>query len=170
MRRIILSALLILLVIPVVASAHSGRTDSNGGHTDSSTGEYHYHHGYPAHDHYDMDGDGKVDCPYEFRDKTNHSSNSNSGMESGNSSTSYKDKGNDVSTTKESNPITFGDVLKAMLSSLLPAIGVFFFGSYFLSFIFFIFLGKDKGCAVSVISGGVISVVAFVWFIIIRLT
>ena len=77
-RRIIPSVLMILLVIPVVASAHSGRTDSNGGHTDSSTGEYHYHHGYSAHDHYDMDGDGKVDCPYEFRDKTNHSSNNNS--------------------------------------------------------------------------------------------
>lgn len=60
-----------LLVAPVFA--HPGRTDSKGGHTDSSTGEYHYHHGYSAHDHYDMDGDGVVDCPYDFDDKTNHS-------------------------------------------------------------------------------------------------
>ena len=54
--------------------AHPGRTDSRGGHTNHSTGEYHYHHGYSAHDHYDMDGDGVVDCPYDFDDKTDHSS------------------------------------------------------------------------------------------------
>lgn len=61
-----------LTLFTIVASAHSGKTDSNGGHTDSSTGEYHYHHGYPAHQHYDIDGDGIKDCPYEFDDKTNH--------------------------------------------------------------------------------------------------
>jgi hypothetical protein len=38
--------------------AHSGRTDSNGGHYNHSTGEYHYHHGYSAHQH----TNGK--CPY----------------------------------------------------------------------------------------------------------
>jgi hypothetical protein len=27
------------------ASAHPGRTDSSGGHTDKSTGIYHYHNG-----------------------------------------------------------------------------------------------------------------------------
>ena len=170
MRRIILSVLLMLLVIPVVASAHSGRTDGDGGHTDRSTGDYHYHHGYPAHDHYDMDGDGDIDCPYDFKDKTNHSSNSNSGMESGNSSTNYKDKGNDVSTTKESNPITFFDVLKAMLSSILPTACIFVSSSYFLSFIFFFIFGESKGCAVSLISGGVVSLIAYVWLIIVRLT
>ena len=50
--------------------AHPGSTDSNGGHTDHSTGEYHYHHGYPEHSHYDMDGNGSIDCPYEFDDQT----------------------------------------------------------------------------------------------------
>lgn len=46
----------VLFLIPT--SAHSGGTDSNGGHTDHSTGEYHYHHGYSAHQH--VDGV----CPY----------------------------------------------------------------------------------------------------------
>lgn len=46
----------LLLLIPT--SAHSGGTDSSGGHTDHSTGEYHYHHGYSAHQH--IDGV----CPY----------------------------------------------------------------------------------------------------------
>lgn len=79
-KYIILLAAAILwaasLLVPV--SAHPGRTDSNGGHTDHATGEYHYHHGYPAHDHYDMDGDGHPDCPYNFEDKTNHGSSSSS--------------------------------------------------------------------------------------------
>lgn len=42
-----------------IAAAHSGRTDSSGGHYNRSTGEYHYHHGKPAHQH-----PGGV-CPYD---------------------------------------------------------------------------------------------------------
>ncbi len=62
--------------LPIQTYAHPGRTDENGGHTDSETGDYHYHHGYPEHEHYDMDGDGKRDCPYDFDDKTDHSTKS----------------------------------------------------------------------------------------------
>lgn len=39
--------------------AHSGKTDANGGHYNNSTGEYHFHHGYAAHQH--INGV----CPYE---------------------------------------------------------------------------------------------------------
>ena len=80
MRKQLLAFLLafLLLLSPTVL-AHSGNTDANGGHYDRSTGEYHYHHGYPAHQHYDMDGDGVADCPYDFDDKTDHSSRSDSG-------------------------------------------------------------------------------------------
>ena len=65
-------ALIILCSIGVLF--HSGRTDEDGGHTDSSTGEYHYHHGYPAHQH----PDGK--CPYEDQEPiyTQHDSTSTS--------------------------------------------------------------------------------------------
>lgn len=73
----LLLALAICFHLPVIASAHPGGTDSSGGHTDHGSGEYHYHHGYPAHDHYDMDGDGIVDCPYRFDDKTGSSGNGN---------------------------------------------------------------------------------------------
>lgn len=78
-RKFILLCLCIILPLSISlhTSAHSGRTDANGGHTDHSTGKYHYHHGYPAHDHYDIDGDGIVDCPYELDDKTNHGGGSN---------------------------------------------------------------------------------------------
>lgn len=47
----------------ITAQAHSGRTDSQGGHHDnqnkSGLGSYHYHHGYSAHLH-----PGGV-CPYD---------------------------------------------------------------------------------------------------------
>lgn len=58
------------LCLLVVVSAHSGKTDSQGGHYDRDSGGYHYHHGYPAHQHTDKDGDGVLDCPYLFDDKT----------------------------------------------------------------------------------------------------
>lgn len=61
-------ALVGLLIVP--AFAHPGGTDYKGGHTDHSTGEYHYHHGYSAHDH--VDGV----CPYDFDDKTGEDSGS----------------------------------------------------------------------------------------------
>ena len=59
MKKNIIAALCLTLLLIPAAGAHSGRTDANGGHWDSSTGEYHYHHGYPAHQH-----ENGV-CPYE---------------------------------------------------------------------------------------------------------
>lgn len=55
MRKTLVAALIIFSLI-VTASAHSGRTDSSGGHKDnknvSGLGSYHYHcGGYPAHLH-----------------------------------------------------------------------------------------------------------------------
>lgn len=76
----------LIMILPVPVLAHPGSTDGKGGHTDHSTGEYHYHHGYSAHQHYDMDGDGKEDCPYDFEDKTDHKTASSN---SGNSKNSY---------------------------------------------------------------------------------
>lgn len=71
---LLLSVLAILLLLPLPAFAHGGHTDGNGGHTDHSTGDYHYRHGFEAHDHYDMDGDGTLDCPYDFLDRTGQNS------------------------------------------------------------------------------------------------
>lgn len=58
-KLFVLVLVFIILLIPASVLAHSGRTDGNGGHTDKSTGVYHYHHGYSAHQH-----PGGV-CPYE---------------------------------------------------------------------------------------------------------
>lgn len=46
---------LLVLFVPIISNAHSGRTDSSGGHRDnknkSGLGSYHYHHGYGPHLH-----------------------------------------------------------------------------------------------------------------------
>ena len=57
-----------ILLLTTFSFAHSGRTDGKGGHYNRSTGEYHYHHGYPAHS---ICG---VNCPYNNIDATNHNS------------------------------------------------------------------------------------------------
>lgn len=69
-KRISLFAIFAAIVFalsPIQAHAHPGKTDSAGGHQDRSTGSYHFHHGYSAHDHYDINGDGNPDCPYDFK-------------------------------------------------------------------------------------------------------
>lgn len=55
-----ISILLLIFAFSITASAHSGATDAEGGHLDKTSGEYHYHHGYPAHNH----TDGV--CPYNY--------------------------------------------------------------------------------------------------------
>lgn len=67
-----LALLALLLTCSLTVFAHSGRTDENGGHYDTSTGEYHYHHGWPAHRH---DG-GK--CPYDLEDNVDYNRNDTS--------------------------------------------------------------------------------------------
>lgn len=66
-RFISICVFLILIIMCNITFAHSGRTDSNGGHRDnknkSGLGSYHYHcGGHPAHLH------ANGVCPY-----SNHS-------------------------------------------------------------------------------------------------
>lgn len=63
----ILSLTIIILTLCSTAFAHAGKTDEYGGHFDGETGEYHYHHGYPAHQH------PNGICPYNYSDNANHS-------------------------------------------------------------------------------------------------
>lgn len=66
MKKVIVFIIITLIValMSLTGLAHSGGTDSNGGHYDRSTGDYHYHHGHPAHDH-TIEKDGTTKCPYE---------------------------------------------------------------------------------------------------------
>lgn len=131
MKKTLLLILILILAALLVpfASAHPGKTDGNGGHTDQSTGEYHYHHGYPAHDHYDMDGDGYVDCPYQFKDKTNTSSSANSnGSGDYNNYNSIFD-GNDgsvkiITKTEKHIPGWIYWIIAALMVTILVLVGI----------------------------------------------
>ena len=157
MKKLLFVSLIIALFVSLVlgVNAHPGGTDGAGGHTDHSTGEYHYHHGYSAHDHYDMDGDGDIDCPYDFKDKTSHSSGSSN-------NTTKKD-----SVSKKP---TIGDVLLAMVECLIPAILTGGTVSYLLFHLFYLIWGEEKGCSISSILFVVISVIAYIWLIFINLS
>lgn len=69
MKRII-PFVIVIILMPAIAFAHSGGTDSSGGHHDydnvSGLGDYHYHHGYGPHLH-----DGGV-CPFDVSETTNN--------------------------------------------------------------------------------------------------
>lgn len=69
-RKIILIISILLIAFPLTTFAHSGRTDSSGGHKDnknkSGLGQYHYHcGGHPAHLH------KNGVCPYSPQNNTN---------------------------------------------------------------------------------------------------
>jgi len=67
MKKKQICIILFIVLLSSLAIAHSGRTDSKGGHYNRATGEYHYHHGYPAH---------KIcgnNCPYRTRSIENTS-------------------------------------------------------------------------------------------------
>ena len=131
LKKRLLTLLLCLFLLCPSALAHGGKTDANGGHYDRSTGEYHYHHGYPAHQHYDMDGDGIIDCPYDFDDKTDHSSRSGSSSRS-NSGSSY-----DVQSTPRPSPqksddskakhISVGEIVVSVILAPIVVLYAFMF-------------------------------------------
>lgn len=75
-----------LFLVSINSYAHSGRTDSNGGHKDnknkSGLGSYHYHcGGYPAHLH------KNGVCPYKSKSSTTSSNKSSSNTKASSSKT-----------------------------------------------------------------------------------
>ncbi len=76
-KKMVIMFMCLVLLLPYNVAAHSGRTDSSGGHRDnknvSGLGSYHYHcGGYPAHLH------KNGVCPYSSSAKTSSSSSSSS--------------------------------------------------------------------------------------------
>lgn len=100
--------LLLCLVLVAPARAHPGDTDGKGGHYDRSSGEYHYHHGYSAHQH------TNGVCPYDFDDRTGWNSGSSSsggskdGESASSSSTNTGKKANDTSKSSWVGWLVFG--------------------------------------------------------------
>lgn len=83
MKKLLSVLLCLILLLSLPAAAHPGRTDSNGGHTDQSTGEYHYHHGQPAHQH------TGGECPYNWSTTPYYSKSSSSSSSSKSETRTY---------------------------------------------------------------------------------
>ena len=86
---ILMSIVIIILGSCVAVFAHPGKTDSNGGHFDRSTGEY----GYPAHQH------ENGTCPYDF-------DNNEKSTESHNYGYDYESIRDKYATATSKEPIT----------------------------------------------------------------
>ena len=116
MKRLLVLVLALLLSLPVLA--HSGGTDSKGGH--NGPGGYHYHHGYPAHQH-----EGGQ-CPYDFDDRTGESSGTSS---SGSSSSSSSSEEAEEELEKPKRKLDIASFFRSLWQSIRP---------YLLSFLRFI--------------------------------
>lgn len=103
----ILSILLITLTFPVFA--HPGSLDENGGHYDRSIGEYHYHHGYSAHQH------KNGECPYDFKDNIDDD---------------YTPKSNSLSNRKNNKSFLLALIKFLITISILIFIITFFLAVY----------------------------------------
>lgn len=104
---LLLTPIVFVFLLSLSAFAHPGRTDSQGGHRDSSTGTYHFHHGYPAHQH------TNGVCPYDHDDKTDKSSSpikSSNSQEEDNTYSTIPSTSNSSSDSK-----TFKDVLPILI-------------------------------------------------------
>ena len=114
-KKIISIILIILSVIFIGANtyAHSGRTDSNGGHKDnknkSGLGSYHYHcGGHPAHLH------TNGVCPYSSSSSSNKSSSSSNKKSQTKSTTTTKTQ----TTTVPANVAVTGIQINENIKSL----------------------------------------------------
>lgn len=98
-KKIVTIVLICVLSIAIcnITFAHSGKTDSNGGHKDnknkSGLGSYHYHcGGYPAHLH------TNGVCPYSSNSSTAANKNSKTTSKTSSSNTSSNSSANSKST------------------------------------------------------------------------
>lgn len=107
--KIIVAFTMIIMLFGINSYAHSGRTDSRGGHKDnknvSGLGSYHYHcGGHPAHLH------TNGICPYSST-YTNKSSSSSTSNSSNKTSTSTS-KSSSTTSTQSSSAKTTSSVTK----------------------------------------------------------
>lgn len=110
-RKLLISMLMmtIILCLSLSTFAHSGRTDSSGGHKDnknaSGLGSYHYHcGGYPAHLH------TNGICPYSSKSGKSTSSSSKSSSSKGSSYSSSNTSSSSSTITTKPTTITATEI------------------------------------------------------------
>ena len=112
-RTLLLNVIFIFLLSSIITYAHPGKTDASGGHYDHQNGGYHYHHGYSAHSH----TDGV--CPYEYHDKTDHSSNKNNSSELRQNTNTTNSQDKDLFEEKEEKTFNWKNIIGIAFGLLL---------------------------------------------------
>ena len=122
-QKILIIWILLISVFFSVVYAHSGRTDSNGGHYVGGTSEYHYHHGYPAHDH--IDGV----CPYRLNENVTKKNNISDSIISDKDDNKNNDKviksNIEVNNKKNNEKSTFNTIIGIFFLSIFVIIPLF---------------------------------------------
>ena len=111
--KFLLPILCALICLSFTVSAHSGRTDDEGGHHSGSG--YHYHHGYPAHDH------ENGECPYDFHNNEKENYNSGNSSSDDEDEEEYTTEEHTTSTIKYDNEEIKNEIswFEIIFSSLL---------------------------------------------------
>lgn len=113
LRFLLILSLVVILLQPFGVYAHSGDTDSSGGHYDHENGGYHYHcGGHPAHQH-----PGGV-CPYDGP-VNKPSSGSGTGIGSSTGSNSGSSSTEDKYKNSDDDSIIFVYIIMAVVIILL---------------------------------------------------
>ena len=107
---VVLFAAALAFALSTTVFAHPGRTDSSGGHYDRETGEYHYHHGFEAHQH--VNGE----CPFDFVDLTGQ--NSGGGASSNKADSSHIVDPNSAERSEKEIPFMVRVIMAVMISPI----------------------------------------------------
>ena len=110
-----------------------------------------------------MDGDGVVDCPYDFDDKTNHNSGGGYGYTRPTEEVKQETEEEKQEVKKEISRTKLGvlDVLEYLMYAALTWLS----SSYFISLLSMFIFGKDQGCTIAMIAGVVVTIIAMVFLI-----
>lgn len=127
MKQVGVFVMVLFLLLPP-SSAHPGKTDANGGHYNRSTGEYHYHHGFPEHQH-----ENGI-CPYDYEDKTEDSHGRVTITEDDDEPTHYEIPKPD--TGKEEKGMNISGIATAVLLAIGLAYYLFFLFGWVIGDIF----------------------------------
>lgn len=127
MKQVGVFVMVLFLLLPP-SSAHPGKTDANGGHYNRSTGEYHYHHGFPEHQH-----ENGI-CPYDYEDKTEDSHGMVTITEDDDEPTHYEIPKPD--TGKEEKGMNISGIATAVLLAIGLAYYLFFLFGWVIGDIF----------------------------------
>ncbi len=115
----IIFVLFLLFALSISVSAHPGRTDSNGGHYNRDTGEYHYHNGEYADQNQDNDT-----YTYSYSEFVGPTFSYDYGSNSYNSFTAEETTTNNSYNSNSETISNFLEILFGVFGCLIASLGI----------------------------------------------